>query len=261
MDSSWEDEPERYDRMLCGFGRHAIAGANVIAGDHVVDVGAGASEEPIALAKRVGASGTVCVVEIDPRLAEAGRRRCNAAGFPDVEYVVADAATHEFEPASVDSVVSRFALMLAEERVFANLATAVRPGGRLAFTSWQGVERNAWFTLPMQAMADVVPELASDFAAAPPFRLADRGRIERLLDAAGWREVRVEPLAQPVWLGRDLDDVAGFFQRRLAAMQSTVDEVTWSRLEALVTERLAPYAQAEGVRVPAAAWLVSATRP
>ncbi len=261
MDTTWRDEPDRYDRMLCGFGRHAIASANLGDGDRVIDVGAGASTQPIELAKRVGAGGSVCVVEIDPELAGAGRRRCSSAGFPDVHYVVADAATYEFRPTSADAVVSRFALMLADERVFANLATAVRPGGRLAFTTWQGVDRNAWFTIPMRVVAEVVPELAGDLAAAPPFRLADRDRIVELLHDEGWTDVRVEPLTQPVWLGRDVDDVVDFFQRRFEAMQSMVDDRTWSKLEITARERLAPYAQAEGVRVPAAAWLASATRP
>jgi SAM-dependent methyltransferase len=47
--------------------------------------------------------------------------------------------TAALDPGSFDAVISRFGVMFFDdpEAAFANLAPALRPGGRLAFVRWQ----------------------------------------------------------------------------------------------------------------------------
>ena len=56
-----------------------------------------------------------------------------------VKFVRADATTYRFESAAFDLLFSRFGVMFFAEpaRAFANLRTALKPSGRLAFACWR----------------------------------------------------------------------------------------------------------------------------
>ncbi len=152
------------------------------------------------------------------------------------------------------------------EVAFRNLADALAPGGRLALVCWQDLLANPFMTVPGLALAEHValPDLG------PPgspgmFALADPARIRSRLGAAGLGEVVIEPLAEEILLGGGgtLADAVEFL--RYGGMGSAVlagaDDATQDRSVAAVRDALAPYVTAEGVRIGAAAWLVTARRP
>jgi SAM-dependent methyltransferase len=271
MDPTWRDEPQRYDEMLGAFGRQAQAAAGIGTGEQVLDVGAGASTTPVELARRVGAAGHVGVLEISAELASVGRGRAIAAGFPDIEWISGDVsapfARVGLAPGRYDAAFSRFALMLAPDpqAAFANLHRVLRPGGRLAFTCWQELERNGCFTVPAEAVERVLPGLAATmFGSTPgpgPFAFADEQLLRELIGDAGFAGMRIEPMVQPVRIGSDIDDALGFLERRFGDAAALLDDETATRLRSSAREVLAPYAQPDGVRLSAAAWLVVATRP
>ncbi len=277
MDATWRDEPQRYDAMIGPFGRQAHAAAGIAAGARVLDVGAGASETPIELARRVGPGGRVVVLELSDELVTVGRARALAAGssdaeWPDIEWIVADVgapfADLGLPPAGFDAVVSRFALMLVDPHAaFSNLHRALRPGGRMAFTCWQSADRNAWFTLPMSAVETVLPGASAGAGASHsdggpgPFSYADPELLHKRLDAAGFVDVRIEPLVHPVRVATDVDDALAFFERRFGDVAELLDAPTLARVRQVARELLAPYAQPDGVRLSAAAWLVTCARP
>lgn len=62
----------------------------------------------------------------------------------------ADAQVHAFEAGSFDAVISRFGMMFFDDprAAFANLARALRPGGRLAFVCPQDPLRSEWVAVP-----------------------------------------------------------------------------------------------------------------
>jgi len=70
---------------------------------------------------------------------EPARRRVADAGLDNVEFLQADVQVHMFGEGSFDAVTSRFGMMFFEDpqAAFANLACAIRPGGRLVFVCWQ----------------------------------------------------------------------------------------------------------------------------
>jgi hypothetical protein len=97
------------------------------------------------------------------------------------------------------------------------------------------------------------------------FALADPGRIRSLLAGAGLVKAAIEPLAEEVLLGGGgtLAGAVEFLRHGGTgrAVLAGADEATRDRALAAVSEALAPYATAEGVRIGAAAWLVTARRP
>ena len=73
-----------------------------------------------------------------------------------VKFVRADATTHRFESAAFDLLFSRFGVMFFAEpaRAFANLRTALKPSGRLAFACWRKFDENPWFADSLKQAGD-----------------------------------------------------------------------------------------------------------
>ena len=133
-------------------------------GERVVDIGCGTGASSIALAERVGPSGQVLGVDVSaPMLARAAERL--PPGAP-VKFVRADATTYRFESAAFDLLFSRFGVMFFAEpaRAFANLRTALKPSGRLAFACWRKFDENPWLQVPLRAALEHVPPLPRDLA-------------------------------------------------------------------------------------------------
>jgi SAM-dependent methyltransferase len=180
-----------------------------------------------------------------------------------VRYLVGDAQVATFDE-PFDVVVSRFGLMFFDDPVaaFANLHRAVTAAGRFVTVCWQGVNRNDWMRVPAAALAQVVPVANLGEPGQPgPFALADRDRLVGIVTDAGWRTVDLEPIDVDVVLGaRTLDDTLAFL-RGNNLVGSTLEGVDPDRQRAAldaVRDALAPHLTEDGVRLPAAAWLVRA---
>jgi len=186
----------------------------------------------------------------------------------NVSFVAGDAQTYPFPPGGFDAAISRFGVMFYDDPLaaFANLATALASGGRLAFVCWQDLLSNPFATAPGLAIAEHVelPDLG------PPgvpgmFALADPVRIRSLLTDAGFIKLVIEPLAEEILLGGggSLVDAVEFLREggMGRAVLAGADEATKDRAVAAVSDALAPYVTAEGVRIGTAARLVTARRP
>ena len=79
-------------------------------------------------------------------------------------------------------------------RAFANLRTALRPSGRLAFACWRKFNENPWLQVPLRAALEHVPPLPRPGPEDPgPFSFASEQRVHRILADAGFRSVIFEP--------------------------------------------------------------------
>ena len=74
------------------------------------------------------------------------------AGEPTLEFVLADATVHPFDPGRSDLLFSRFGVMFFADPAlsFANMHKALRPGGRLAFACWREPRANPWMMVALQ---------------------------------------------------------------------------------------------------------------
>jgi SAM-dependent methyltransferase len=227
-------------------------------GMHVLDIGCGCGTTTLKLAEAC-APGRVLGVDISaPMLAAARARAADAT----VEFVEADAATMKYLP-EFDLAFSRFGVMFFADpvAVFTNIRTALKPGGRLAFSCWCAMEENDWVSLPFEAARELLPPQAPQDPNAPgQFAFADDKRVRSTLTAAGFRNIRIERLATKVKLGADMDDAAngalgsGALLRAAAELDEATREIIRVRLRNLTTRYAAP----DGVALPGACWLVGA---
>lgn len=259
---SWVRDADRYDRMNSRFGERIVAAVAASVGERVLDVGCGNGALSLALAR-----GGAAVTGVDisgPMLAEAGRR-ASAEGL-SIEFVKADAQVHDFEPGVFDAAVSRFGVMFFDDPVaaFSNIGAGVRSGGRIAFSCWQELFKNEWLMVPAAAALAHVPMPQLGAPGEPgPFALADPDRVRSVLGDAGWVDVALEEMAQPMAIGTSVEDTVGFFQQTELAstlfkdVEPEVAERAWSA----IADALRPYEGGEGVVLQGVAWLVTARRP
>jgi SAM-dependent methyltransferase len=255
----WVEHEADYDRQLEEYGAVLVDAARLGPHDEVLDVGCGTGTTTIAAATRAGG---VLGVDLSPVMID--RARTRAADHPNVRFEVADAQTAAFEP-SFDVVISRFGLMFFADpaRAFANLRRALVPGGRLVTVCWAALEHNDWMRVPGEAFASVVPvgDLAEP-GQPGPFSLASPAALTALLVESGWDDVQLDLQQFSVWVGgaRSVEGAVEFVARgslgRSVLAGVTPDEKR--RALAAVHDALAPFATADGVALPSAAWLVRA---
>ena len=218
---------------------------------------------------RSGPEGGAVGVDLSPQMLDTAAARALAAGVANrTRFEVADAQTADLGAARFDVAVSRFGVMFFDDppTAFANIAAALCSGGRLAFCSWQPLEANDWMLVP--GAAAVLHVSLPDAALGPgpgPFALADPDHIRRLLTAAGFEDVSIAPFTTSMLLagGGTLDETVGFLVASGSgrALLDPAPPATRQAAIAAVRDTLAPFSDADGVRLGAAAWLVVARKP
>ena len=175
-------------------GLAAMATLNLQPGDRVLDLGCGIGRTPRTLADAVGAGGHVLGLDIlDEAIRVAGR---DFSAADPVSFRIGDAQTYPFKPAGFDAVFSRFGTQTFADPVagFRNLNRALRPGGRLGFVCWRGLEENELDHLPLRAVAThLPPDRLAMTAQASWFSLSDPTAPAQVLADAGFAEIEVRP--------------------------------------------------------------------
>ncbi len=262
---TWVNQNERLDVMLAPFGLAVMERARPAAGERVLDVGCGVGQTSLQLAARVGASGTVLGVDISTPMLARASERARAEKLANLRFENADAQTFTFTPNSVDLIFSRFGVMFFVDpaAAFANLARALRPGGRLAFVCWQALAQNAWMREPVVTLATQLtlpPPLPPD--APGPFAFADAARVRGILEGAGFRGVKHEPLTGEILLGRTVDEALAFTSELGPAARVLLEATPAQREKAngAIREMLGKILTPTGIRLGYAAWIVTAER-
>lgn len=108
--------------------------AELSEGESVVDLGSGSGMDVFFAASQVGATGTVVGIDFTIPQLEKARRLADDNRFAQVDFREGRIEDLPLEDASVDCVISNGVINLAPEkdRVFAEAARVLRPGGRLA---------------------------------------------------------------------------------------------------------------------------------
>ena len=258
--TTWVNYQERMDAMLEPLSAATLASAAVQAGERVIDVGCGCGATSLALA-REGAS--VWGLDISAMMLERAVARGREAGLEQATFSETDAATQAFAPEH-DLIFSRFGVMFFSDpsAAFANLRTALKPGGRLCFLCWRKPRENPWMSVAGAAIQPLLPEPASppDPRAPGPFAFADPDYITAILEGAGYRDVTVTAVDRTVHLADSLDDALDFQAQigPLARALAELDEDALEQARALARAALAEHVSGDGLNLGAACWLVQA---
>lgn len=260
--TAWADNAPRYDAMMGGFNQPLLALAAIGETDNVLDVGCGTGQITLLAARRATRAQAVGVDISEPMLT---RARADAAekGIGNVRFDQADAEVHPFEEGGFDVVISRGGVMFFSDpaAAFANIARALRPGGRMVFIVPQAGRPDSDYA---QATAALAPLMRRPSPAARGMgSLSDPDRIHRTLGEAGLAEVNVRPVEALMDYGRDAAEAADFIlgQGPVRFNLQDVDQATVTHARQELRAALTAYESPGGVRIRGSVWLVSAIRP
>lgn len=258
--SAWVDAQESLDRMFRRFEEMLVAEVKSLAARRVLDVGCGTGATTLAVAANLGEAGKACGIDISEPMIALARQRARRADS-DAEFLVADAGTHAFDPATFDAVISRFGVMFFAdpERAFANLHRATRLDGALRCIAFRSAAENPFMTTAERAAAPLLPDLPPRRTDGPgQFAFADAEHVRRILDAGGWRDVRLEPIdVECALAATELDAYLARLGPVGLALRDA-DDATRERVARVVRAAFDPYIHGGEVRFTAACWMIAA---
>ncbi|WP_236808846.1 class I SAM-dependent methyltransferase [Amycolatopsis albispora] len=250
----WVDRADRFDAGVEAYREPFFAAAQIEPASVVLDVGCGTGQTTREAA-RLATTGRALGVDLSSPMIEQARERSRQV--PNAKFLQADAQVHPFPAESFDRVISRHGAMFFGDAAaaFANLARAMRPGGRLVLLTWQPAARNEWMSTFRRIFTG-----GEEPAASPPDpgRLTEPDMTRELLESAGFADVRITGVERPMFFGRDVDDAAEFVEAQFGWMARERPDLAEVRAE--LRENMAAHLGEHGVRYASAAWLVEASR-
>lgn len=190
---NWAAMYNKTDRSLAPLTQRLLERIGEYPGDAVLDIGCGAGELSLAIA-RARPQATVVGVDLSPQLVATASKRAEQRA--NVTFENGDAAQWRKEGFSPELLVSRHGVMFFPDPVaaFAHLRSQAGPGAALVFSCFRSPPENKWMVETAQMAPDAGEGPPPDPNAPGPFAFADPNRVESLLGDAGWSQVEFEPV-------------------------------------------------------------------
>ncbi len=233
---------------------HMLDMAGVGPGSKVLDVAAGAGQQSLVAAWRVGASGHVLATDISPDILDYAAENARIAGFDNVDVLEADGEDLDLPPESFDAAISRVGLIYFpdQHRALAHILRALKPGGRFATIVYSTPENNGFFSRPVSIIRDRA-QLPPPAPGQPgPFSLGAPGVLAGVLEDAGFRDVEAKVIGAPVILPTAADclrferESFGALHQMLSGLGPEDQEIVWGE----IGDALASFETADGFRGP-----------
>jgi SAM-dependent methyltransferase len=218
--------------------------AAVASGSRVLDVAAGAGDQTLQTAARVGPAGSVLATDISPAILAFAAAEAKRAGHTNVATCVMDGENLDASDESFDVVISRVGLIYFpdQQRALREMRRVLVPGGRVAAIVYATADKNEFFSTPVSIVrrhAGLKPPLPGQ---PGPFSLAAEGVLEEAFVRAGLRDVRVETIAAPLRMKSAAECLCfeqesfGALHQMLASLDSAGREAAWAEVGAALRE-------------------------
>jgi ubiquinone/menaquinone biosynthesis C-methylase UbiE len=256
--AGWQQAAAAYDatfaRATAPFVEALLDAAGVTAGTKVLDVCCGTG-----IVAAVAAQRDAHPVGLDFSAAMLNQAR---QAHPQLQFDESDAEALPFADRSFDAVVSNFGVhhVPRPDKALAEALRVLRPGGRVAFTTWAVPEENiAW-----RLLFDAIREHGDPAAVKTPPSGGNLGTPEaplRLLRDAGFANLRAETVRREWWLTEPRDLIAALSRGtvRTAALIAAQPAAASPRIEMAVARAAAPYRRDDAFAVPIVAIMASGT--
>ena len=213
--------------------------AQIRRGHRVLDVAAGAGDQTLQAAERVGPAGYVLATDISANILEFAKQNARSAGFDNIETKVMDGEGLEVLDGTFDAVISRVGLIYFpdQQKALASMKRALKPGGRVAAIVYSTAENNKFFSIPVSVIrrrANLPPPLPGQ---PGPFSLGSPGVLEEAFRKAGFRDVRSRIVPAPVRMKNAAECVRfekesfGALHQMLAGLDESEREAAWQEIE------------------------------
>ncbi len=228
--AGWNDHTAHTRAWLRGATDAMLAMAGVREGVHVLDVAAGAGDQSLDAARRVGPDGRVVALDLSAGILEYARGNAQEAGLRNVEIRVADGEALPFDDGTFDAVVSRLGLMLFPRpaQALAEMHRVLRPGGGACTVVFAEPQANPCIRILLgTALRHAGLPPRDPFQPGGLLSLGAPGRVDQLVREAGFHDVATTRLDAPFTLP-SVDDYLAFVRASASPIQqilSSLDEV------------------------------------
>jgi ubiquinone/menaquinone biosynthesis C-methylase UbiE len=237
----WDHQGPRIRAWLRDATDAMIEMAGIKPGMRVLDVAAGAGDQTLDIAVRVGSEGSVLATDLSPAILQFAKHNAERAGLSNVQTQAEDGENLSTEAGSFDAAVCRLGLMLFPnpENGLRSMFRALKPGGRACTMVFSTPEKNP--------CVSILVSTALKHAGMPPrdpyqpgglLSLGKPSLIDDLFRAAGFSHIATTKVAAPFRLP-SVKDYLDFIESSASPINQIlrrVDDATrhkaWAEIEA-----------------------------
>ncbi len=209
-------------------------------GSRVLDVAAGAGEQTITAANRVGEQGYVLATDISPEILKYASNAAQLAGLNNIEVCAIDGeCLHELKAKPFDAVISRVGLIYFpdQQKALQGMKQQLKTGGKIGAMVYSTAEANPFFSIPVSIIRRRA-NLPAPLPGQPgPFSLGSADILTNIFSRAGLRDIEVATIDAPVRVGSAAEclqfeqESFGALHQMMAAMSDTEKDETWQEIE------------------------------
>ena len=214
-------------------------------GHRVLDVAAGAGEQSLSAARRVGRDGYVLATDISPKILEYAASTAKRAGLSNIETRVIDGEKlAELEASPFDAVISRVGLIYFpdQHKALTGMRQQLKKGGRVGAMVYATADANPFFSIPVS----IIRRRAGLPAPLPgqpgPFSLGDPKVLADTLAHAGFRDIEVVAIDAPVRLSSAAEclqfeqESFGALHQMLSSLSDSEKDEAWQEIEEALSQ-------------------------
>jgi len=213
---------------------------DVRTGHRILDVAAGAGEQSIVAARRVGSSGHVLATDLSPEILQFASVSAKLAGLTNIQTRVIDGESlGELEADPFDAVISRVGLIYFpnQQKALTGMKQQLKDGGKVAAMVYSTAEKNPFFSIPVSIIrrrANLPPPLPGQ---PGPFSLGTRSILTDVFSQAGFRDIEVATIDAPLRVSSAAEclqfeqESFGALHQMLSALSDTEKDEAWQEIE------------------------------
>lgn len=214
--------------------------ARISEGRRVLDVAAGAGEQTLATARRVGRDGYVLATDLSPKILKLAAENALRAGYAHVETEVIDGEQlGDLKASPFDAVISRVGLIYFpdQRKALRGMHSQLKPGGYVGAMVYGTAAANPFFSLPVSIIrrrAALPPPLPGQ---PGPFSLGDADVLEELFLDAGFRDVEIQTINAPLRMKSAFEclqfeqESFGALHQMLSGLSAIEQDDAWAEIE------------------------------
>lgn len=252
---------DRYMMATFGnaFGQNLVEEAAPGSGERVLDVACGTAAVARAAASRVGPTGRVVGLDLNPAMLAMAQAIPQTDG-PPIEWQEGSATALPFEDATFDLVCCHQGLQFFPDRpaALSEMRRVLAPAGRVALGLWRRLDHQPFYAALAEALERTLgAQAAAGLRAA--FVLGSAQELRTLVTDAGFRDVHIRIHSRLIRYPSLDEYVLGYLSGSpMAAAVAALDEVARQAMLGQIRTALQEYVDDDGMASPWESHVVTA---